>query len=236
MIDLVRAALRWVGKHELGVIVSAAALALGGLVFITVASEVRGGETQAFDRSLMLSMRNPSDLADPIGPRWAEEMGRDFTALGGGGVLIMLSLFVIGYLVLTRKPRAAAFVAGSVVGAVMLSNALKSLFQRPRPDVVPHLSQVMSTSFPSGHTMLSAAVYLTLGALLARLEDSLVVKAYFLLCATFVTLLVGASRVYLGVHFPTDVLAGWAAGAAWAAMCWLVARVLQRQGELEAES
>jgi len=113
--------------------------------------------------------------------------------------------------------------------------ALKQLFDRPRPDLVPRLSYVMTSSFPSGHSMLSAAVYLTLGALLARFESNLLLKAHVLGWALLFTVLVGVSRVYMGVHWPTDVLAGWAAGAAWASLCWLVARLLQRRGRVEAD-
>src|SRR4029079_7138266 len=113
--------------------------------------------------------------------------------------------------------------------------ALKHVFSRPRPDLVPHLSYVTSSSFPSGHSMLSAAVYLTLGGLLARCQSSLLLKAHVLAWASVLTFLVGVSRVFVGVHWPSDVLAGWAAGAAWAALCWLCARALQRRGQLDAE-
>jgi undecaprenyl-diphosphatase len=139
----------------------------------------------------------------------------------------------VGHLLLARKPRAAAFVGASVTGALLLSLGLKHLFHRPRPDLVPHLSYVVSSSFPSGHSMLSAAVYLTLGALLARLQANFVLKAYVLLWALFLAFLIGVSRVYVGVHWPSDVLGGWAAGATWAALCWLLARRLQRRGEVE---
>ena len=81
--------------------------------------------------------------------------------------------------------------------------------------------------------MMSAVVYLTLGALLARSQPRKRLKAYFLLVAAFLTLIVGVSRVYLGVHWPTDVLAGWTAGAVWAILCWLAARRLQRSRRLE---
>jgi len=151
------------------------------------------------------------------------------TALGGLALLSLLSAAVIAHLVLRRKPKAAAFVSASIFGALALSLALKNVFDRPRPDIVPQLSHVWTSSFPSGHSMLAAAVYLTLGALLARLESNVLLKAHVLAWALLVTALVGLSRVYVGVHWPTDVLAGWAAGAAWASLCWLVARVLQRR-------
>ena len=110
---------------------------------------------------------------------------------------------------------------------------LKMLIDRPRPSVVPHLSQTLTTSFPSGHSMMSAVVYLTLGALLSRLVAKRRLKLYFLAVAVLLTLLTGMSRVLMGVHYPTDVLAGWAAGCVWASLCWLAARQLQRRGKIE---
>ncbi|HET9956181.1 MAG TPA: phosphatase PAP2 family protein, partial [Polyangiaceae bacterium] len=184
-------------------------------------------------RELLLSLREPTNLSDPVGPAWVEEAGRDFTALGGKAVLTLVTVAVVGHLLLRRKPRSAVFVAISVVGGALLSSALKGIFVRPRPALVTHLAYVTSSSFPSGHSMLSSAVYLTLAGLLARSEASLVRKAYILLWATILALLVGFSRVYIGVHWPSDVLAGWAAGAAWAAFCWTVARALQRSGDVE---
>ena len=143
---------------------------------------------------------------------------------------------MIGHLLLAKKPRAAAFLGVSVASALALSLGLKRVFNRPRPDLVPHMTEVLTSSFPSGHSMLSAAVYLTLGALLARLQASVVLKAYVLLWALFLAFVIGVSRVYVGVHWPSDVLGGWAAGSSWAALCWLSARALQRRGEVESPS
>jgi undecaprenyl-diphosphatase len=231
-----RTALRWIGGHELGSLISVTALAAGSWIFLVVADEVGEGDTRGIDRAILLSLREKDNVADPLGPRGLEEIGRDVTALGGVAVLTLVTLFVVGYLLLVRKPRAAAFVAVAVSGAAALSLALKGVFERPRPDLVPHLSYVTSSSFPSGHSMLSASVFLTLGALLARQEESLILKAYFLLVAVTITFFVGFSRVYCGVHWPTDVVGGWAAGSAWAAGCWLIARRLQRQKTLEPPS
>lgn len=232
-LPLVRTVLRWVGRHELGSLLAVSGISLGTWVFVEVADSVGDGDTQGVDRALLLWLRTPGDVSDPIGPEWLEEVGRDLTALGGIAGLSLLTIAVVGHLLIARKPRAAAFISASVAGALALSFALKHSFNRPRPDLVPHLSIVHTSSFPSGHSMLSAAVYLTLGALLARLQTSLVLKAYVLLWALFAAFLTGVSRVYVGVHWPSDVLAGWAAGATWAALCWLLARKLQRRGEVE---
>jgi undecaprenyl-diphosphatase len=115
-----------------------------------------------------------------------------------------------------------------------LSFALKHLFGRERPDIILHMVMVHTPSFPSGHAMLSAVIYLTLGALLAQVVQRRASRIYFLTVAMVLTFLIGLSRIYLGVHYPTDVLAGWAVGLAWALFCWLVARQLQRRGAIEA--
>ena len=142
---------------------------------------------------------------------------------------------VAGFLWLRRMFGAMWLIVVATLGGLVVSTLLKSAFARPRPSVVPHLSMVYTSSFPSGHSMLSATVFLTLGALLGRFVKPFRLKAYFLIIALVLTLLVGVSRVYMGVHYPTDVLAGWAAGLAWALICWLVARHLQKRGALEPE-
>ena len=189
--------------------------------------------TRDFDEAVLLALRSPADPADPVGPRWVEEMVRDVTSLGSTAVLTLITIAVLGFLIMDRKRGAAWLVLVSIAGGTALSTALKLGFERPRPDLVAHLVEVHTLSFPSGHAMLSAVTYLTLGALLARVQPRRRLKAYILSVAVALTLLVGFSRVYLGVHWPTDVLAGWCAGAAWAMGCWLVAAWLQSRGQVE---
>jgi undecaprenyl-diphosphatase len=201
--------------------------------FIEVAAEVGEGETRALDEHLLLALRESGDPADPIGPRWVEEMARDFTALGGVAVLALITFISVVYLLLMKKRRAALMLVVAVGGGLLLSTLFKAGFHRPRPDLVAHLSQVYTASFPSGHSMLSAVTYLTLGALLSPLHRDWQVKVFLLSTAILITVLVGLSRVYLGVHWPTDVLAGWAAGGAWASLCWLAALWFQKRGAVE---
>jgi undecaprenyl-diphosphatase len=202
-------------------------------LFISIAGEVVEGETTAWDRRLLLALRSDADPATPWGPPWVQEMARDFTALGGVAVLTLVTAAVTGYLLLARKRHAAIAVVVAVAGGLILSTLLKLGFDRPRPDLVPHGSVVYTASFPSGHSMMAAVTYLTLGALLARVEASIRIKVYLLSVAVFLTVLVGVSRVYLGVHWPTDVAAGWAVGAAWALFCSLVMGRLQKRGKVE---
>lgn len=226
----------WLGQYELAVLVMVA-LAAGGIwAFAVLAEEVVEGETDSVDQAVLLAMRNPADSSDPLGPPWLEESIRDFTALGSTGVLVFITLGVAGFLVQRREYRMTWLVLMAVGGGMLLTTLLKEGFDRPRPDLVPHGAFVTAASFPSGHAMVSAATYLTLGALLAQTQSRRRMKAYLLLLAILLALAVGASRVYLGVHWPTDVLAGWVAGAVWAITSWLVARWLQQRGVVEEEA
>lgn len=209
-------------------------LGLGLFAFFSIADDVLGGDTVHFDRWLLLALRIPGNPDEPLGPPWLEEMFRDFTALGGVGVLTMLTLSSVGYLWLLGLRRIALFVLSAILGGLLLSLALKTGFDRPRPELVSHGSTIYTSSFPSGHSMLAAVVYLTGGALLAVAHRRRRVRIYLIGWSVLATLLVGVSRVYLGVHWPSDVLAGWAAGSAWAAACWLMAQWLQERGHLEA--
>ena len=228
--------LRWLSGHmELGLAALLALAAAGGWAFALIADEVAEGETHAFDETVLLSLRAPGNPADPLGPPWVEELARDMTALGGTAVLAFLTVAVFGLLWLQRRRLTALFLVAAVGGGLTLSSAAKALFDRPRPDLVPHGSHVYTASFPSGHSMMSAIVYLTLALLVARTLPDRRLKIYVVTLAAAVTLSVGVSRVYLGVHWPTDVLAGWAAGGGWALGCAALARHLSRRGAIEDE-
>lgn len=219
---------RWNWRHyaalqEFRILLVLGVILVGIWGFVELAEMVNEGDTRRIDTALLLALRDPADPSQPLGPPQLEEMMRDITALGGVAVLTLLSLGVAGYLVLLRRYDLVALVVVSVGGAILLNYFLKLGFDRPRPDLVPHLTVAYQTSFPSGHSMSSAATYLTLGAMMARVQPRRRLKIYFLALAIFVMLLIGFSRVYLGVHWPTDVLGGWAAGAIWALTCWAVA-------------
>lgn len=214
----------WWRAHLLAGAVAGAAC----LAFAAIAEEVGEEETLAFDRAVLLSLRVPGDPSDPIGPRWVEEVGRDVTALGSLALLAIFTAAAGGYLWLAGKHRAALLLVGAVVSGELVATGLKMAFRRPRPDVVAHHALVYTSSFPSGHSMMSAVAFLTAGAMLARTEPRRRVKAAIMAWAIALTFLTGASRVYLGVHWPTDVAAGWLAGAGWAAICWSIAGALDR--------
>jgi undecaprenyl-diphosphatase len=222
-------------RGELVLLLSAVAVVVLIFTFAELADDVLEGDTQGFDTWLLRALRRPDNPALPIGPAWLQYAALDITALGSFTVLGLATLAIAGFLLLQGMTRTAAFVFVATTGGWLLNDLLKETFQRTRPDVVPHLREVMSLSFPSGHAMTSAAVYLTLGALTMRVADRRVTKFYCMAMAMLVTVLVGASRVYLGVHYPTDVLAGWMMGLTWALACWAVERGIEHRAGLRRE-
>jgi undecaprenyl-diphosphatase len=215
------------GWNELVLFTSVAALCLGVWGFIHVAGLVAEETHLETETRFMRMLRSADNPAEPAGPLWLVEAGRDVSAVGGAVVVVTLSLLVAGYLAMRRQWGRVALIAATVAGGYALSHGLKAVFDRARPDIVPHLALVQSASFPSGHSMVSSLVYLTMGALLAQAADRRREKIYFVSVALFLTFMIGLSRVFLGVHYPTDVLAGWSAGTAWALACWLVATRLK---------
>ena len=205
-------------------------LIAGGLWgFVELMEAARAATPHAFDTQILLAFRHAGQPDSPIGPLWLQGVMRDITSLGSSSVLVLITAATIVYLLLVRRPATALLVFVAVAGGQVLSSLLKAGVDRPRPDLVSHLVNETSLSFPSGHAMLSAITYLTLGSLAARFLPDRRTKIFALGLAVLITLLVGTSRVYLGVHWPSDVLAGWCAGFAWAMLCWLVARLLQRR-------
>jgi undecaprenyl-diphosphatase len=234
MRNLLSKAIDWLGGHELALMLGTLCVVASTWGFVLLASQVAKGNTKSFDEQVLKALREPDDPANPIGPGWLEESARDITALGSKTVLSLATLAVAGFLALDRRYSAMGFVVGAVLSGWALSFLLKLAFDRPRPELVPHLMRVYFSSFPSGHSMMSAVVYGTLGSLLSSLVTRRRLKFYFLAVAALAAGLVGVSRVYLGVHYPTDVLAGWSAGLAWSTLCWLVSRRLKREGTIEA--
>ena len=210
-------------------------LALACLLFAfgLVAQNVVEGETSAFDQSIILAFREPGNPSALIGPAWVQEAARDVTSLGSIIVLVIITLAVAGYLFLARKYAAAWLMLIAVFGGIALSDLLKFAFARPRPDLVSPAARVFTTSFPSGHATLSAITYLTIAALLAQSQSSAKIGRYFVVLAALLTILIGTSRIYLGVHYPTDVLGGWCIGAAWALGCWVLMTWFQHRDQVE---
>ncbi len=226
----------WAASVDLLLLLGAIIIVAGVWGFVEIAELATSQEPHTLDRWLLEAARNPADPADARGPKWFEEAVRDITALGGVAVLCLATTAAVGFLVISRLYHTAGFLVAAAAGGNLVSLLLKSFFDRPRPDVVPALAYVQTASFPSGHAQLSAVIYLTIGVILARTMPRPVQQIYVISIAILLTLLIGASRVYLGVHYPTDVLAGWLAGLLWSVGCWLLVRILQRKRLVERSS
>lgn len=222
-------------RVEFPVLLAGVIIAGGMWGFLELMEVARDGAAHSLDSEILLFFRVAGQPDMPIGPHWLQNAVRDITALGSASVLTLVTAATAIYLFLVRKWGTGLFVIAAIASGQMLSTLLKAGVDRPRPELVSHLMQETSLSFPSGHAMISALAYLTLGALASRAVHGRTAKIYVLSLAVFISLLVGVSRIYLGVHWPSDVLAGWCAGFAWAMIWWLAARLLQRRGELEAD-
>lgn len=207
------------------------ALVIGSIsLFLLLMVLVSDGAPLTLDEVIFMFLRNAENPDMPGGPPWLTQIGQDITALGGNTVLIILSLLVMIYLYIVQKRELVWVVLLATGGAILLSLLLKSGFARPRPDLVTHATMVYTSSFPSAHAMVSASVYLTLGVLLARIHQNRLMKTFIIIASVFLTLIIGVSRIYLGVHWPTDIVAGWAAGVVWAVACCYLARRVDTQG------
>jgi undecaprenyl-diphosphatase len=205
---------------------------LGFWSFLAIADEVREGGTRAIDNWLFWVFRHPGDPALPVGPAWFNSAMRDITALGGWALLSLWTFVTAGYLYLQRRYRLMGLVLGAMGGGALLSEILKAVFARERPPGADLLVKE-SFGFPSGHSMMAALVYPTLAILLARIMPSLKIRFYLLSVGVLLMFLIGFSRIYLGLHYATDVLAGWSAGLAWASLIWFIAWYLQRKGKMD---
>lgn len=223
---------RWIlrrfERYELGLLLAALAAIACVWFFIELTDEVIEGETRAFDRWALTILRDRQ--GEPIGPAWLEDAALDLSALGGGTVLTAFVLIVIGFLIFCRYWATTTLVLAATLGGWIINTALKLLIDRPRPTVVEPLTEAALPSFPSGHSMLSMVLYPTFAVILLRLVRRWRLKAYIAFVAAALVFLIGLTRVYLGVHYPTDVLAGWSAGLAWAILCYLALLLLQHRG------
>jgi undecaprenyl-diphosphatase len=186
------------------------------LLFAHIAHAIVKGQQWSLDRQILLALRRPEQPQDPIGPLWLEQTAIDLSALGGFTLMWLLSAVLVGFFLLMGRSLEATLFAVSVVGSSLLNAGVKRLIARPRPFVVPHLATVSNGSFPSGHAMLSATAYLSLAVLTAHVMPGELARIYVVAITIAIVVSIGLSRIYLGVHWPSDVLGGWCLGAVWA--------------------
>ena len=218
-----------IARTEIAAISALFIATLGVMTFVELADDMTEADGRAFDQAVLEAFRPGATPADPWGPGWLETAALDLTALGGTAVLTLFAIIVLGFLILQRKRLSALLLALGLIGGVGLSEGLKALFGRERPPEMLRAVETMSASFPSGHSLLSAVFYLSIGVMLTRAFAQKRFKAYIIGVAVLLTLIVGLTRVYLAAHWATDVLAGWSVGAAWAMALWLVAYGIQRR-------
>jgi undecaprenyl-diphosphatase len=210
-------------RIEIKVVVAVLAVVAGTLGFILIAGFVISGTTDYFDVQILRLLRTTGNIARPIGPKWLFEAMRDITSLGGATVGFLITFIVIVYFILQKQYSMLFLVLAAVIGGGIIDLELKVIFSRIRPQVVPNLIQEISYGFPGGHSMMSTIIYLSLASLIARLQSRWRDKIDITSGAIFLSIMIGISRIYLGVHYPTAVLGGWSIGLAWASLCWLVA-------------
>ena len=227
-INFFRRALRIAGT-ELAAVSALFVVAAGLAIFANLAEDMREGEGQAFDQAVLSALRPHASLSDAWGPGWLEEAAGDLTSLGSIAVLTLFAMIVILFLFLQRKRLSALLLMVGLGGGVMLSEGLKSVFERDRPPEVYRAVETINASFPSGHALLSAVFYLSIAVMLTRAFPRRRFKVYVLGVGVSLTLIVGLTRIYLGAHWTTDVLAGWSVGSAWAMTTWLVAYAIERR-------
>jgi undecaprenyl-diphosphatase len=229
-------AFQWLRKQNLFSLTGFCAVALLSLCFLEIADDMAEGDTHGIDRAILLALREPGDPANPLGGPFTEQTMIELTSFGDNAVLFVVTGAVALYLLLAGKRGLALLALGASISGAVLTTVLKGFFDRPRPDFVAHVVEATSASFPSGHAMMSAVVYLTLGGMLAAAQKTRRLQAFALGFAILLTLMVGFTRIYLGIHYPTDVLAGWALGGAWAITWMLAAFLLKSRGVSPASS
>ena len=190
-------------SHRVEAVTLVIILAIAGALwaFVGLAAEMLEGDLHEFDERILLALRTAGDLSNPIGGPQVEVAMRDLTALGGITVLTLLTLAVLAFLILRGQRASALFLAIAIVGGLM-----KFSFARPRPELVQHIVEVSSASFPSGHSMMSAVTYLTLAVMLTRTERRMRIRVFYIVVAAILTMAerLGLETLAEGVETPGE--------------------------------
>jgi len=206
------------------------AVAMAVLPIALVGALIDHGSRFAFDRAILLAARDGTMHGTPVGPAWLAQAMVDVTALGGPTILAIAVALTCGFLAIRRRWVTIWLVLGATVTGSLAVALAKGLVARPRPELTDHLVTISSASFPSGHAANSAIIYLSIATILMQIVEGRAARSYILAAATLLVVAIGCSRVYLGVHWPSDVLAGWSFGILWAIAWWMLgARIRLRR-------
>jgi undecaprenyl-diphosphatase len=213
-------------QRETGMVALVLAVGMFLLTFREIAVAVGSGGAHAFDEAVYQALRPTESTEHSLAVAWANIAANDFSAMGSVSVLAFIVVMVCGLFLCLRRRAEAVLLMVASGGGLALANLLKDLFHQSRPPLSPEAAAGLNASFPSGHAMLSATVYQTLGALIGQFAERRLVRRYVIGVAILLSLMIGLSRIYLGLHWTTDVLGGWCVGAAWAlgwravVLCW----------------
>jgi undecaprenyl-diphosphatase len=191
------------------------------LAFLRLGDAVQAGRTLDIDQRIILALRDPANPGQPRGSFWTKDILHDLTALGGVAVLTLTVVVATIFLWANGRRRHAGVLLGTVLAATFAGQLVKGAYDRPRPDLVAYGDYFSQSSFPSGHGNIATVVWMTLALIVASLERTRTGKATALLVGGFISLTAGATRVYFGVHWPSDVLGGWLLGFAWTLVAWI---------------
>ncbi len=214
-------------RHPPWTIVAVVALVCAGGALLLLGALIDHGLQFGFDRAILLWVRGGVAHGVPPGPPWLTQSIIDLTALGGPTVLVLVAALAAGLLIVQRHWLTLALVIGGTISGSIVVTLVKALVGRTRPTVTDHLVAAYNASFPSGHAANSACVYLTLALLLLQITEHRAVRRYGLGAAVLLVTAIGCSRVYLGVHWPSDVLAGWTFGGLWAVAWWAIGAAIR---------
>lgn len=223
---------RLLGRIEIALLAAWVALAGAIWAFLAIGSEMREGELTAFDLWVLGAFRRPGQPHAATGPHWLMESMRDITSLGGVTLLVIITVLSV-IVLLAHSRKAQALVMAICVPLAQLSSGLfKDLYERSRPSFAIYGDLPTSMSFPSGHSTVAAATYFVLAVIVSSLEAKRSMKILAFAVAALLSLMIGFSRIYLGVHWPSDVIAGWCLGAAWALIAAVALRLLRQTASM----
>lgn len=198
------------------------------ILFLILTAAVSFNLTLSFDKTVLLSLRNKNNLSVPLFNTWLLPLMRGITFLGNSDSVTVITFLLAVYLIVKKEFGLLGIILAAIISGSLIDLFLKWYFARNRPEIVPHLVTAYYYSFPSGHAFISAVLYPAVAIIFIRITDNITVKTYITVITVLLVLLIGFSRIYLGVHFPSDVIAGWLIGLCWSSWLWILAKKMTK--------